>query len=351
MLDYLEKYGITRDRIDVVVAGGTHRHMTEAEIESTFGEKLFREVRFTNHDCRSSELVSVGRLKSAGEVKINPLVAQADFRIGIGSIIPHPMCGFGGGAKIVFPGVANYEAIRDHHCALMIAKGAFLGNIAGNPFHQEICQAGRLAKLDFLINAVYNSREEVKGVVAGDFEKAQAIGVEMTLKEIAVYFDETADVTIVSAFPYTEGAQLAKPFVPGTIVTRKGGIVILYAGTIRGMSEPFLEAFDIAFANSRGDTKRLVLDSLREGKTIIPDAPMDFIGALNTTLLYLSRVKAIMVSKDTDAKQAARMGFSYFSDLDRAIEMVSRDFPKATVNILPAGGLVIPVVKESITFD
>lgn len=351
LLDYLGRCGVTRNQIDIVLALGTHRPMTDAEMASTFGEKLIREVRFTNHDCRFPELVSVGRLKSAGEVKINPLVAKADFRIGVGSILPHPMCGFGGGAKIVFPGVVNYEAVRDHHCALMIAKGAALGDIRDNPFHKEICQAGRLAKLDFLINAVYNSNEEVKGVVAGDFEKAQAVGVEMSLKELAVRFDAAADVTIASAFPYTEGTQISKPLVPATIVTRQGGTVILYASTLGKIPEALLEAFDIAYANSRGDPKRLVLDSLREGKPIIADAPMDFNGGLNMTLLYMSRAKAILASRDADARQLARMGYIHASDLERAIEMVSRDIPKATVNILPAGGCVIPVVKENLTFE
>jgi len=350
LLDYLERCGVSRNQVDVVIAGGTHRLMTEEEIESTFGQRLSKEVRFRTHDCRSSELVPVGTLQSGSEVKISPFVTRADFRIGVGSIMPHPMCGFGGGAKVVFPGVANYEAIRDHHCAFMIAKGSTLGNIKGNLFHKEICRAGRLAKLDFLINAVYNSDEKVKAVVAGDFEKAQATGAEMSLNELGVKFDELADVTIASAFPYTAGTQLSKPLIPATMVTREGGTVILYAASVHGISEPFLEAFDFAFAKAKDDRRGCVLDSLRNGKLIIQDAPLDFIGALYMTMLYQSRVKAILVSKDVEPKQAARLGFSHVSDLDTAIEMVSREIPNATVNILPVGGLVVPIVKEPISF-
>jgi hypothetical protein len=180
---------------------------------------------------------------------------------------------------------------------------------------------------------------------------AQAIGAEMSLNELAVQFDEVADVTIASAFPYTAGTQLAKPLIPATIVTRPGGTVILYAASVEGISEPFLEAFDAAFAMARGDTKRLVLDSLREGKLVVAGAPMDFIGAMYMTLLYQSRIKAILVSRDVDPKQAARLGFSHVSDLDKAIEMVAREVPKATVNILPAGGLVVPMVKQNMTFE
>jgi nickel-dependent lactate racemase len=353
LLDHLDKYGVAKKQIDVIFATGTHRPVSRAEIEENFGSKLSQEIRFSNHDCRSPELVSVGRLKYMGELKLNPLVVKADLRIGIGSIIPHPMNGFGGGAKIVFPGISNYEAIRNHHCALMIAKGASLGNIRNNPYRNEICEAGRLAKLDFIINAFYNSNEDVKGIAAGHFEKAQEFGADMTLKELAVDFNEVSDVTIVSAFPYTEGTQVMKPLGPATMITKMGGIVILYASAIEGggFPTPFLEAFDFALANSRGEPKQLVLNSLRNGKPIIPAAPMDLNAALNITLLYLSRVKVLLVSKDADEKQAARLGFDYVKSLDEAIEIVAKQNPMATVNLLPAGGLVIPLVKNSLSFD
>ena len=348
LLTHLQRCGVGTHQIDVLLATGTHRAVTEDEIKSAFGEDLFREVRFVNHDCRSSLLVSVGTLEHAGEVRINPVVARADFRIGVGSILPHSMAGFGGGAKIIFPGVANYEAIRDHHCALMIAKGSSLGNIRENSFQKEICQAGRLAKLDFLVNVIYDSNEKAKEVVAGDFVKAHTEGMNMSLSEFAVRFDERADVTITSAFPHTEGPQITKSLHAATKVTRPGGIVVLYARTIRGgFPEAFLSAFDTAFANSQGDPTQLVLDSCREGKPIVPSAPMDFNAALNLTLLNLSRVnKIILVSRDAHAKQAARMGFGYSDGLGKAIKMVSRQVPEATVNILPAGGLVIPLVEQ-----
>jgi ribosomal protein L1 len=78
---------------------------------------------------------------------------------------------------------------------------------------------------------------------------------------------------------------------------------------------------------------------------------MDLNAALNITLLYLSRVKVLLVSKDADEKQAARLGFDYVKTLDEAIEIVAKKNPMATVNLLPAGGLVIPLVKNNLSFD
>jgi nickel-dependent lactate racemase len=353
LLDHLKAFGVSGDRIDIVIGLGTHRPLSDEEIKAAFGESICRDIRITNHDCRSAELVPLGRLTHAGEVRLHPLVPRADFRIAIGSIIPHPFNGFGGGAKLIFPGVVNYDAIRAHHTALMLAKGVGIGNLRSNAFYDEISEAARLARLDFIINAVYDSKERVKAVVAGHFEEAHSVGAAMCYDECRFEFSDAVDVTIVSTFPYTEGPQLTKPLGPAVAVTRKGGTVILYASAIGGgrLPEPFLKSFDTAFAICKNNAKQLVLDCLRDRSVIVPDAPMDFNCAMDLTLLYLSRVNVILVSKDADEAQAARLGFRFAHSLDQAIARVSKDLPEATVNILPSGGLIIPVVSEAMIFE
>jgi nickel-dependent lactate racemase len=353
LLKHFKTFGIAMDQIDVVIGVGTHRPLSDEEIMGIFGEDICRDIRFTNHDSRSDKLVPVGRLPHAGEVRINPLVAKADFRITIGSIIPHPMNGFGGGGKMIFPGVANLEAIRNHHIELMIAEGAQLGNLRSNPFHEEISEAARLAKLDFIVNAVYDLNEQVTAIVAGHFEKAYSVGADMCFEKCAVKFNAAADITIASTFPYTEGPQLMKPLGPATAVTKKGGTVILFASDIQGgrVPEAFLQAFDTAFAMGGKDLRKAVLEFVRDRRLIFPDGAMDFNAALNTTLLFLSRVNVVLVSKDADEEQAGRLGFSFAHSLDEAIKKVSKDVHEATVNILPSGGLIIPVVNEGMMFE
>jgi len=77
---------------------------------------------------------------------------------------------------------------------------------------------------------------------------------------------------------------------------------------------------------------------------------MDFNAALNTALLFLSRVRILLVSKDVDEKQATRLGFGYAGSLEEAIAQVSKDIPRAAVNILPSGGLTLPLVAEEMRF-
>ena len=97
--------------ISIVISLGTHRKLNKQELEKGYGEENVSHYEFINHDCRADDLVPVGNLKTGTEVKINPRVFEADFRIGIGSIFPHPMNGFGGGGKILFPGVADFDSI------------------------------------------------------------------------------------------------------------------------------------------------------------------------------------------------------------------------------------------------
>ena len=188
LMDHLHEYGVRNAQIDVLIGLGTHRPLAQAEIEDTFGRQLSKEIRFINHDCHSRDLVSIGKLRFGGDLRVHPLAVKADLRIAIGSILPHPFAGFGGGAKLVLPGIADYEFIREHHMALMTAQGVELGNTIGTRFITRFLEAARLAKLDFIINAVYDAREEVKAIVAGHFETAHESGLPYVRERIGGAF-------------------------------------------------------------------------------------------------------------------------------------------------------------------
>jgi nickel-dependent lactate racemase len=347
LIDHLEKFGLKDNQIDILFGTGTHRPLSEHEVELAMGKERLRKIRYTIHDCHSTKLVPIGRLKTGGEIKVHPLIEEADFRMAIGSILPHPMNGFGGGGKAILPGVCGYETIRDHHVSYSFAQGAFIGNTKKNPFYEEICDAARLAKLDFIINAVYNFRGEVKEIVSGHFKEAHQFGIDLSSKESSVNIDQDADVSIVSAFPLDdEGPQVLKALGMATLATKKGGTVILVAGVRGGFPEAFLQTFDRAYQLSKGDSKRLVLDYLREGKFIIENAPIDFNAALDYTLLYRCLVNVIIVSKDVSVDEAARLGFKHADSLDQAIKTVHENVPQAKVNIFPAGGLTNLVLKK-----
>jgi len=130
-------------------------------------------------------------------------------------------------------------------------------------------------------------------------------------------------------------------------------VVILYASRIRdgGFEEPLLGAFDTAFAKAGGDARQLVMDNTRDRKPLIPGLAMEFNSALNMTWLYAARTKMFRVSEDADKAQVARLGFDYTASLQDAVDKVASALPRATVNILPSGGVVLPMIPESMRIE
>ena len=59
--------------------------------------------------------VRVGRTPTGVELWFNREFMACDLKIGIGCITPHVHVGFGGGAKIILPGVAGIETINQFH--------------------------------------------------------------------------------------------------------------------------------------------------------------------------------------------------------------------------------------------
>ena len=225
-----------------------------------------------------------------------------------------------------------------------------IGNIKNNRFYEEICEAARLANLNFIINAVYDSKGEVKGIISGHFREAHRHGIDLSSRELSVNIDQEADVTIVSAFPHEEGPQVLKPLGTATMVTKKGGTVILVASVREGIPETFLQTFDIAYQMAKGDSRNLALEYIRDHKLIIEHAQLDFNEALKLTLLCSNLVNVIIASKDVSANEAARLGFRHSNSLDEAIKRLHKTVPQATVNIFSAGGLTIPVLKRDFSF-
>jgi len=152
LLDELQRGGAKRENIDIVVALGTHRAMPREALAQRLGETVFHRYRVSQHDCQAEDLIPIGRLSTGGEVRINPVVARADVKIGVGSIVPHPMNGFGGGAKIIMPGVANYEAVKEHHLHFTPQPGCYTGNLETNPFYHEVCRVAEMAQFTFIVN-------------------------------------------------------------------------------------------------------------------------------------------------------------------------------------------------------
>jgi nickel-dependent lactate racemase len=345
LLDNLNEIGIPKKNINIIIATGTHRGLKHEELEGAFGRDLLDRYAFSNHDCRASDLVPIGMLKTGCEVKINRKVFNADFRIGIGSISPHPMNGFGGGGKILFPGVADFNSILHHHLKYTFHEGTGLGKIRGNIFYDEVCAITRSAKLDFVINSILDQKDQAYDLVSGDPVYAHLAGIEKSKDIIAQRFSRKADLTIITSFPYAEGPQIVKPLVPASIVTKEGGCIILAADCTGNLPDDFIDSFESFHSKYGHNLLGGVMEYFENNRLIMDGGAIDFNMALGLTLALQHRFKIILVSKDIQRVTGEKMGFLYADNLEQAFELSETVCtPNPEVHVIPSGGVILPVI-------
>jgi nickel-dependent lactate racemase len=344
LLEELDEARIPRENISVIVALGTHRELADEELEAVYGEDIVRGYCLVNHSCYAQDLVPVARLKTGTPVKINRRAYEATFKIGIGSIFPHPMNGFGGGGKILFPGVADFGSILEHHLKYSFRGGSELGKLQGNPFYEEVCAVAGAAGLDFIINSVLDHNDRLYDLVCGDPVEAHLAGITICKGIISRKFQKRADLTVISSFPYTEGPQIMKPLAPASMITKERGAVILVADCTVPLPDRYLEACERFRRKYAGNLREGVLGLFGDNRRIIEEGSPELNMSLAQALLAQHNLKVILVSEDIPRENAERLGFAFAEDLIQAFSMTETFFPSPEVHIVPSGGVILPVL-------
>jgi nickel-dependent lactate racemase len=345
LLRRIHQCGVPKKDVDIVIGVGTHRPLSQEEIRERCGKEVAKAYRIQNHDARSRDLIRTGEVPGYGPVSMNATVIQADVKITLGSILPHVHNGFGGGPKSVMPGICDFETIRHHHLKNVVDHRSILGNITDNPFYKDCCQIARLALVNFSINCLFDSLGQVVGVLAGNLFAVHDLGIRKTREALGVLASGRSDITIVSSFPYDEGPQIVKPVLPAAMVTKPGGTIFLLAEISTPLPEFFLESFSKIRDCGGEEAESRIREKLRCVEPII-EGPMDFNMAL-VLIFFVSRKYRVVLIADKVLQQAAlRMGFNYAPDLLSAIEGEKMQRENPTVNIIPAGGYIFPLVTE-----
>ena len=206
VLRELMKAGVPKGEIRFVVGGGSHRGLTTDEIDKKVGAAVAAEYEVVNHDFMAGDLRALGNLDSGLPIYINPVVADADFKICLGGIYPHSSVGFGGGAKLILPGVAGYASIFYFHEYYPKRGHAVIERCDDEPDHRDAAEAvAKILGLDVIVNIVTNSRREVAGVFVGDFVKAHRVGAQFALETYATRIPDQGrketDVALLNCYP------------------------------------------------------------------------------------------------------------------------------------------------------
>jgi len=347
LLEELHEAGIPEQNVFVVVALGTHRGLTPEELRSVYGEGVVDRYSIINHNCYAPDLVPIGKLSTGTPVKINRKVYEATFKIGVGSIFPHPMNGFGGGGKILFPGVANFEAILEHHLKYSFRGGSRMGRLEGNPFYEEISALAIQGGLNFIINSVLDHDDMLTALVCGDPVEAHLAGVDLCKRIISMTFTKRSDITVISGYPYTEGPQITKPLAPASEITKKGGVIVLVADCTAPLPDAYVEGCERFRAQHTGHLRDAVLGFFGQNRRIMEEGSPELNMSMAQVMLAQDDFTVILVSEDIPSETVERLGFLFARDLSQAFTMASTFRNEPEVHIVPSGGIILPVLQDT----
>jgi lactate racemase len=241
ILDELHQAGIEDEQITIVMAIGCHRPLLKGDQEKKLGRVLANQFRVYNHQPYEN-CMDLGCTTRGTPVQINRFFAEAEFRIGVGFITPHPAAGFGGGGKIVIPGLGSMETIVKNHTPAFLGKiGRTGGDLDRNALRLDMEEGARMAGLDVIVNAIGTADGRTAGLFVGDLAEAHRAAVTVARQIYATLAPAEADIGIFNAFPEdTELLQAGKALNIWTgdmqhRLVRPGGTVVIASASSEGL--------------------------------------------------------------------------------------------------------------------
>ncbi len=331
ILPFLLHCGMQPDRITIVIATGTHRAPTQNELLHIFGGDVLQRFRIVSHDCDSDDLIPVGILSTGTHLRLNAVVVNADIRISIGEILYHYHAGFSGGRKSIFPGVADRESIYKNH-SKMLHPQSNMGQLDGNPVHEELMDSLRLCSLDFSIHLIGNSNQEICGIVTGDPIISWKKGIDLFLQWNKIILSQKVDLLIVSAGGYPKDInmyQAHKALEMSSRAVQRGGDILFIAECSEkwGHSEFEKQAH-----------RKLSIERISE------EIHTQFLFGLHKLyhLANLGSQYRIFLYSTFSEEETSQL---FMSKIQNIQEFVSQQTRSKTICVLPQGSIGLPIIK------
>jgi nickel-dependent lactate racemase len=344
ILNRLNRASIPDERVSGICAVGTHPIPTLEQLETKVGKEFLSRLqgRVFSHDPHAPDNVIIGKTHRGTLVELNRRVAFSDLIIGVGECMPHPAAGYGGGYKIIMPGVCSYRSVAEHHFTWMRHRNTKVNVTHGNSFYEEIVDAGTLSRLSFKLDFIMNEKKEIIRAFAGEPVAEHQEASQYAASLYLVPLPKKADVTIAAAYPLEIGVQATKALTMAGFCTRSGGAIVWVAPQKQaGPIMPLVK--EMGSSESAGDFHRRLI------KGSIPDHLKSFgISYIMQVVHFKELAEKFNVVHVTDGlspDQVKMMKFSYASSIQEAINRVSETIPKADVAIFPSGGNIIPDVQ------
>lgn len=227
-------------RISLLVATGFHRGTTEDELRQKLGNDLYEEFKdhIIVHDAHEpSSNTKIGTLPSGPDCIIDKAAEAASLLLAEGFIEPHFFAGYSGGRKSILPGIADVVTVMGNHCSKFIDHPRVrTGIIDGNPMHEDMVAAAKMAKLAYIVNVIIDEDHRTVAAFAGDFEAAHRRGCEFIAEYVCVK-PAPADIVITTngGYPLDQNAyQSPKGMSAAEATINDGGVIIMLASCSDG---------------------------------------------------------------------------------------------------------------------
>jgi nickel-dependent lactate racemase len=249
VLEELAEAGIPDKSIRFICGLGLHGAMCRPDFVKKLGEDVVARFRCFNHNPFGN-CVYVGTTSTfKTRVCINEEYMKCDLRIVIGACVPHTSAGFGGGGKMIMPGIASYESINWNHreggavSSTPLSPGEKptqgMGLIDENTLKKDIDECAEMVGIDFLINPIVNLWGESVSVYAGDWKQAYAAAVTEAKTHYRTPRVQDKDVVLANCYAKVNEALISL-VTAFPMVSTKGGDIVLIANAPEGQITHYL---------------------------------------------------------------------------------------------------------------
>ncbi|MCD6452851.1 MAG: DUF2088 domain-containing protein [Dehalococcoidales bacterium] len=246
ILEELAEAGIAESNIQFICATGAHMAWDRISFEKKLGREVLSQFPVYNHNpfnnCTYAGTTSYGT-----KLYINAEVMKCDFRIGIGSVVAHPNTGFGGGSKMILPGIASMESIEHFHRQEAEFKERYpdkpisgMGVFDDNPLRLNNEEAMVMVGLDIKVDCLVNVWGETVAVFAGAPEPTYAAAVTEAKTHYLTPKVGGEEIIIANTFAKANESILVGLRTAFGVLRPEGGDVVLIANAPDGQVTHYL---------------------------------------------------------------------------------------------------------------
>ena len=219
--------------VEILIANGLLREMTETELERKFGNEILSSgiPIYQNKARETWDYEFVGVTSYGTPISVHRRLLQADLSLAV-SMTQATLWGYGGGGSMLLPGVCSAESIEWNHRMMTCPKCAVGYDAPDNRMREDIEEATVMSGLDMSLLAILNPNLEIIDLTAGETISAHRASVQK-YKELYAFDNESfpggkLDVGICGSFPGDRFfAHACWPIANLDHFVRDGGTIIL----------------------------------------------------------------------------------------------------------------------------